>query len=64
MPFLKRGMKVECLDTGLFGKVLGANRSMNVNVRINDTNHRVNRHPQWQMRYYDSNDKIIAEYRD
>lgn len=61
LPFLKRGMRVQD-DGGKFGTITGANRSMNLNVRLDGEKHSGNYHPTWQMRYFDENGNVIAEF--
>lgn len=64
MPFLKRGMRVEVLTDGRKGRIASANRSMNLNIRIDGESKSRNFHPQWMLRYFDDSGKTIAEYRD
>ncbi|EGQ8013304.1 hypothetical protein HFM15_001573 [Vibrio cholerae] len=61
LPFLKRGMRVQ-VDGGKFGTITGANSSMNLNVRLDGEKHSGNYHPTWQMRYFDDNGNVIAEF--
>ncbi|HBN6882667.1 TPA: hypothetical protein L3310_003248 [Vibrio cholerae] len=61
LPFLKRGMRVQ-VDGGKFGTITGANRSMNLNVRLDGEKHSGNYHPTWKMRYFDENGNVIAEF--
>lgn len=64
MPFLKKGMKVKSLHSGEEGVIVDGNRSMNLDIRMKGEKHTGNYHPQWQMAYYDEQDKLIAEYKD
>ncbi|WP_050916583.1 hypothetical protein [Vibrio cholerae] len=61
LPFLKRGMRVQ-VDGDKFGTITGANRSMNLNVRLDGEKHSSNYHPTWKMRYFDKNGNVIAEF--
>lgn len=63
MPFVKRGMRVEVYD-GKLGRITGANRQMNLNIRIDGEKRSSNYHPQWQIKYFADDGCVIAEYKD
>ncbi len=64
MPFLKRGMRIQRIDTGQFGVITKANRQGNLNIRLDGERFSRNFHPQWMLRYFDSDNRVIAEYKD
>ncbi|MGY5718897.1 hypothetical protein ACXHQ0_16745 [Vibrio antiquarius] len=64
MPFLKRGMRVYSTYSKQFGTITGANRSGNLNIRMDGERRSGNYHPQWQLQYFDDNGTVIAEYKD
>ncbi|MFS1429803.1 hypothetical protein LMH73_022465 [Vibrio splendidus] len=64
MPFLKVGMKVYSINRKEFGKITGTNRSLNINVKFDGEKHSVNMHPEWMIRYIDTDGSTIREYLD
>jgi hypothetical protein len=64
MPFLKVGMRVFNIHNQMFGKVTGANNSQNINVKFDGDKHTRNCHPQWKMKYFAVNGRLIEEYND
>lgn len=63
MPFLRRGMRVHMTDSDRYGSIVST-RGDNLRIRIENSNQRVVRHPQWMMKYLDSSNNTIAEYQD
>lgn len=63
MPYIKCGMRVQ-VNTGKFGKITGANHQMILDVRLDGEKHSRCYHPQWRIRYFDENSKLIAEFND
>lgn len=61
MPFLKRGMKVEVNEK--MGVVTSGNSSGNINVRFDGMKFSMNCHPKWETRYFDQDEKVLADYR-
>lgn len=64
LPFLKRGMRVQFLHNGRFGKITGANIGGNINIRFDGDTFSQNCHPRWRMRYFDKEGNVIREFTD
>lgn len=64
MPFVKRGMRVEHTYNGRKGRVSGANSSANLNITFDGDSYSQNCHPQWKMKYFSVNGRLIEEYDD
>lgn len=65
MGFVRLGMKVEV--SGEIGTINGMNSSANLDVRFANAlkfgKGVQNCHPQWDIRYFDEDNKVIADYR-
>ena len=64
LKFVEIGMKVQFIYNGAFGIIKGENSSGNLDVLFNGDKKPSNCHPTYKMRYFDSNDNVIAEYND
>ena len=64
MPFLKIGMKIYNKHSKRFGVITSTNLSGNINIRLDGDNFSSNHHPRWQLKYFDKDDNVIAEYGD
>ena len=64
LPFLKRGMKVYHHHNKRFGVITSGNDSRNINVRFDGDKFSVNCHPKWQIKYFDTDGKILADFHD
>jgi len=66
LPFVKVGMRVELLtkDGSKAGKITGGNESGNIDVRFDGDPYSVNCHPKYNMKYFDDNGGLIAEFAD
>lgn len=64
LSFVKKGMKVQSIYNGKFGVIKGGNSSGNLDVIFDGKKRADNCHPTWQMRYFDKNGNVIAEYKD
>jgi hypothetical protein len=62
MPFVKRGMRVECTHSGKKGRVSGTNSSGNLNITFDGQKFSKNHHPWWKMKYFDGQGQLIKEY--
>ena len=64
LPFVKVGMKVEHSYSGKtkIGKITGGNFSGNIQVKFNGDNYSQNCHPNWAMKYFDDDGKVLAEF--
>lgn len=62
IPFIKRGMLVEHTHNGRKGRIAGANSGLNLNIIFDGDRHSTNCHPNWMMKYYDSNGDLIKEF--
>jgi len=62
LTFVKKGMKVENTYLKKVGIIKSGNSSGNLNVLFEGDKKPQNCHPTWAMKYYDENDKVIAEY--
>ena len=61
MPFLKVRMRVFSTHSKRYGRVTGANASLNINVKFDGDNFTQNCHPHWMMTYY-AKDGTIYRY--
>ncbi len=64
IPFLKRGMLVYSTHKKKFGVVTSANRSGNLNIRMDGDKRPGSYHPQWQLQYLDDDGYLVAEYKN
>jgi len=64
LPFVKIGMRVELVTANITkqGKITGGNESGNINVKFDGARHSENCHPKWNMRYFDKDGKLLAEF--
>ena len=65
VPFARIGMKVEV--GGLKGEIAGKNSDANFDVLFLEGPHKgliLSCHPNWKMRYFDSNGELIKEFND
>jgi hypothetical protein len=63
VPFARIGMSVEV--GGYKGEIAGKNSSANFDILFLEGPHRgliLNCHPNWKIRYFDSNGKLIKEF--
>lgn len=58
--FAYLGMKVEV--AGKLGRIVGCNSSLNLDVCFEGETWKSNCHPHWKTKYFDNQDKVIAEY--
>lgn len=64
LPFLEIGMKVEFTYEKLkkTGTIKGGNSSGNIDVLFDGERRFENCHPTWNMKYFDKEGDVIAEY--
>jgi hypothetical protein len=60
--YAKRGMRVQSLHSGRFGRIAGGNSSGNLNIIFDGDNYSQNCHPNWQMVYFDNDGNVIATF--
>lgn len=66
LPFVKKGMRVEIItkDGSKAGKITGGNESGNIDVKFEGTKYSVNCHPKYNIRYFDNDGNVLAEFID
>lgn len=60
IEFAFLGMKVEM--NGKPGRIVGSNRSLNLDICFDGQNFKENCHPWWKMKYFDNNGNLIKEF--
>jgi hypothetical protein len=60
IEFAHLGMKVEV--AGRPGRIVGCNASLNLDVCFEGETWKNNCHPHWRIKYFDNQDKVVAEY--
>lgn len=63
LSFLKRGMRIESLHNGKFGRIASANHCGNINVIFDGEKHSQNCHPKWKIRYFNDENVVIKEFK-
>jgi hypothetical protein len=62
ITFAKQGMKVKV--AGNYGRIVGSNSSMNLDVLFDGHERSSNCHPYWDITYYDDDNNVIKEFKE